>query len=75
MREFVNEFDPLYNKAKSYDLTVPDGVLSINLFNTANLTPDKICLAWATAPLKYEEMKEQLKTIFPDNTLNDKSGI
>lgn len=67
MREFVNEFERLYDKAKSYKMTVSEGVLAIILLETANLTPEQENLARATVPLKYEDMKEQLKKIFPDN--------
>ena len=38
-----------------------DGVLAIILLKTANLTPDQNCLAQAI--------------VFPDNTLDDESGI
>ena len=70
MREFVNEFERLYDKAKLYNMTVSDGVLAIILLETANLSPEQDNLARATAPLKYEEMKEQLKKIFPDVPIN-----
>lgn len=66
MREYVNSFERLYDKAKGYNMTVSDGVLAIILLKSANLTAEQMNLCRATSDLKFDKMKEQLKKTFTD---------
>ena len=36
--DFVVEFERLYNKAKAYDMVLPDGILAYEFLNNANIS-------------------------------------
>ena len=57
----------MYQKAKSFKLELPDGVLAYRLLKSANLSPEHEQLARATlTSLTLDKMKEHLKKIFSD---------
>ena len=73
--EFVVEFERLYNKAKAYEMILPDGILAYKFLNNANITDshEKLIRATMTA-LSYNSMKEQLRKIFGDISISISSN-
>ena len=73
--EFVVEFERLYNKAKAYEMILPDGILAYKFLNNANITDshEKLIRATMTA-LSYNSMKEQLRKIFGDVSISISSN-
>ena len=71
MADYVAEFERLYNKAKVYEMVLPEGILAYKFLNNANLsdTHDKLIRATMT-DLTYNSMKNQVKKIFGDLSLN-----
>ena len=71
MADYVAEFERLYNKAKLYEMVLPEGILAYKFLNNANLsdTHDKLIRATMT-DLTYNSMKNQVKKIFGDLSLN-----
>ena len=66
-KEFLNNFEHLYNKLKVYQMELPDGVLAYHVLNSANLSEENKKLAQATiTTLTYKSMTQQLKKIFGD---------
>ena len=41
MSEYIIEFDKLYNKAKKYEMALPEAVLAFKLLDNAGLTSEK----------------------------------
>ena len=65
INKYINAFERLYQKAKGFELALPDGVLAYRLLKSANLSSEHEQLAKATLPsLTYDNMKKQLKKIF-----------
>ena len=65
INKYINTFERLYQKAKGFELALPDGVLAYRLLKSANLSSEHEQLAKATLPsLTYDNMKKQLKKIF-----------
>ena len=48
MKEFLNNFERLYNKLKVYQMELPDGVLAYRVLKSANLSEENEKLARAT---------------------------
>ena len=67
MKEFLNNFECLYNKLKVYQMELPDGVLGYRVLKSANLSEKNEKLARSTiTTLTYKSMTEKLKKIFGD---------
>ena len=61
IRDFINEFERLNDKLKSYKIILPDPVIAYQLLKNANLPADKRSLARATLQeLTYSNMKKQI---------------
>ena len=59
MKEFINEFELLYNKLRVLKLELPDGVLAYRVLKSANLSTENEKLARATIKeLTYKYMCE-----------------
>ena len=72
MTDFCNEFQRLYNKAKSYGTTLSDDVLAFRILKAANLTCHQEQLAKTTvAELTLDKMIGQLKKIYGLGTSSD----
>ena len=73
--DFVVEFERLYNKAKAYDMVLPDGILAYEFLNNANISDSHEKLIRATmTELTYKAMKEQLCKVFGDLSLSVSSN-
>jgi len=69
MTAYMIAFERLYQKAKNFSFELPDGVLAYRLLKSANLSSEHEQLARATLPsLTYDNMKNQLKKIFNNNS-------
>ena len=64
MKDFINEFELLYNKIRVFDMELPDGVLVYHAPRSANLSTENEKLA--IKELIYKNMCEQLRKIFVD---------
>ena len=72
--DFIIQFERLYNKAKSYNMEIHEGVLAYRMLNSANLSENHKQLVRATlSDMKYVKMKEQLKKVFSNVTSNRES--
>ena len=72
--EYVNQFEQLNCKLKSFKIDLPSPVLAYQLLKNANLPKSKRDLARATIrELKYEDMKRQIKAIYDTCTSDDKT--
>ena len=72
--EFINAFDRLDNRLKSYDMNLPEGVLAYRLLKSANLSTEQEQLAKATVTsITYKDMCGKLKSIF--GTTKGTSGL
>ena len=61
---YINDFERLYNKVKSFKIELPDQVLAYRLLKSANLHQNKMELVRATiSELGYSEMKKQLRKL------------
>ena len=68
--DYIIEFEKSYTKIKSFDMTLPDGVLAFCFLNSAYISTHHTELARATlSELKYDNMKEKLKKIFSDQKI------
>lgn len=68
MSDYIMEFDKRYNKAKKYEMTLPDAVLAFKLLDNAGLsTKDKQLALTASSDLKYAAMKSALQRIFGES--------
>ena len=65
IRDYINEFERLNDKLKSFNINLPDPVLAYQLLKNANLPSDKRDLARATiSSLTFDAMKKQIKAIY-----------
>ena len=65
IREYTNEFDKRYNKAKSHGFTLADSCQGYFLLNQAKLSEDHKKLVRATiTKLDIDEVKTKLKKVF-----------
>ena len=72
--EYINQFEQLNYKLKTYKIELPSPVLAYQLLKNANLPKSKRDLARATiAELKYDDMKKQIKAIYDSCTTDDKT--
>ena len=71
--QYLNEFERLMVKTKSYGTSMSSDILAYRLLKSANLSETHEQLARATiSELKYENMKTQLRKIFGDsNNITD----
>eukprot|EP00111_Clytia_hemisphaerica_P016506 TCONS_00048945-protein len=73
--DFVVEFERLYNKAKAYEMILPDGILVYKFLNNANISDSHEKLIRATmTELSYNSMKDQLCKVFGDLSLSVSSN-
>ncbi|XP_066911985.1 uncharacterized protein [Clytia hemisphaerica] len=73
--DFVVEFERLYNKAKAYEMILPDGILAYEFLNNANISDSHEKLIRATmTELSYNSMKDQLRKVFGDLSLSVSSN-
>ena len=64
---YILEFERLYNKAKQYNMTLPDAVLAFKLLDSAALeNKDRQMVLSACQELNFERMRSSLKRIFGD---------
>lgn len=64
IKDFCNQFDLAYNKAKTYGTTLSTDVLAFRLMKSANLKEDQEDLVKATiGELNFDNMKAHLKKI------------
>ena len=67
MREFLNEFDRLYEKCKKYNMDLPDVPLAYRLLNSANLPEDKRSMAkGSVTEFTYKNLKDKLRSIYDE---------
>ena len=72
--EYINQFEQLNHKLKTYKIELPSPVLAYQLLKNANLPKSKRDLARATiAELKYDDMKRQIKAIYDSCTTDEKT--
>lgn len=73
IQDYVVEFNLKYNRIKSYDMVLPDGVLAYYLLKCANLTEEQSNICKATcSELDYKTMRAQIEKV--TSTVNkDKS--
>ena len=65
--DFTVEFERLYNKAKNYEMFLPDSILAYKFLTNASLSENNLQLVKATfSELTYEKVKEQMRKIFGD---------
>lgn len=60
---YLVEFNLKYSKVKSYNMTLPDGVVAFYLLTCANLSEEKADLCRATAELTYVSMRKQIEKV------------
>ena len=72
IKDFIFEFEKLLSKSKSYGTTMSSDILAYRLLKAANISESHQQLARATiiGDLTYEAMKNQLKRIFGDDSIN-----
>ena len=69
--EYLNQFEKLYNKTKSYGTQMSDNLLAYRLLESANLPELHEQMVKGTiTDLKYDLMKEQLKKMFGESLPN-----
>ena len=65
--DYIIKFESLYNKAKSHEMIIHDGVLAYRLLKSANLKSEEIQLVKATVgDINYDNMKNKLKMVFTE---------
>ena len=68
IQEHIHEFEKLYNKLKDKGTTMSDDLLAYKLLKSVNLSSqDEKLVKGTTTELTFENMKTQLKRIFPDS--------
>ena len=68
---YVIQLEQLHFKAKSFHMTILDGVWAYSLFNSTNLTNKLRQLIKATvSKMDYQIMKDQLKKVFNSTSSN-----
>ena len=73
--DFINEFEQLNEKLKSFKIELPSVVLAYQLLKSANLPKSTRDLARATClSLTYNDMKKQIKAIYDQCGQADKSN-
>ena len=78
IKEYINEFERLLNKAKKYGSSMSSDILSYRILKSANLEDNQEQLIRATVKdLTYDAMQLQLKKIFSDkdSELAKASGV
>ena len=74
MADYIIEFERLLSKTKHYCTVMSSDILAYRLLKSANVSEQHEQLARATIKgLTYDQMKEQLKKIFGDQTLSNES--
>ena len=74
VKDFINEFERLYNKIRVFKMELPNGVLAYRVLESANLSTENEKLARATIKeLTYKNMCEQLRKMFVDISDSQKS--
>ena len=69
--DYLSQFDLLYHKLKSCDVTLPDAVLACRLLKSCALDDVHFKLALSTtATLTFENMRKTLKTLFTDSKVS-----
>lgn len=62
--DFLVDFNLKYNTIKSYDMTLPDGVLAYTLLTCANLSDEQARVCTATVHnLTYDDMRKQIERV------------
>ena len=71
----VQQFEKLYKKLKDKGTTMSEDLLAYKLLKSVQLSPqDEKLVKGTTAELTLDNMKTQLKKIFPDSGLKSKSA-
>lgn len=74
IEDYVIEFNLKYNKIRTYEMTLPEGVQAYALLKCANLTSDQQQLCRATCKtLTYKDMKTQIERISAVNSNTNRS--
>lgn len=64
IKEYIIQFNLKYSKIKSFNMSLPEGVLAYNLLICANLTDDQQQLCRATvSDMTYDEMKKTIEKV------------
>ena len=67
IKEYINQFESLYNKIRVHNMELPDGVLAYRVLKCANISQEHEQLAQVTiTEFSYSDMTEHLKEIFGD---------
>lgn len=74
--DYIIEFTIRYNKIKSSQMTLPDGVLAYYVLKCANLTEEQVNICKATCDtLTFEAMKKQIERVTSSAAKNTKETI
>ena len=74
MKDFINEFECLYNKIRVFNIELPDGMLAYCVLKNTNFSTENEKLARATIKeLTYKNMCEQLRKSFVVISASQKS--
>lgn len=69
IEDYLVEFNLKYNKIKSYNMTLPEGVLAYYLLKCANLPEEQANICRATCSvLKYKDMRVQIEKVTSTST-------
>ena len=67
IKEYINEFESLYDKIRAHNMELPDGVLAYRVLKNANISQEHEQLARATiTEFSFSNITEQLKKNFGD---------
>ena len=67
IKEYINQFESLYDKIRVHNMGLPDEVLAYGVPKSANISQEHEQLVRATiTEFSYSNMTEQLKKIFGD---------
>lgn len=66
--DYTLEFDKRYNKAKKYEMTLPEAVLAFKILDNAGLSlQEKQFALTACTDLQYKSLKSALQRIFGES--------
>ena len=75
IHDFIIEFDKRYSRTKKLGTAISDDLLAYRMIKSANLSEQDEKVVKATTSLKYDEVKDKLKSIFGDAGCSTSSNI
>ena len=76
IKDFIIQFNIKYNKIKSHDMELPEGVLAYNLLVSANLSEEQQQLCRATvSKLTYDGMKNAIEKVAVSHTSSNSANF